>query len=72
MKSLHIECEMVRSAKEENKPGYKGLGKGRGTGRVTHLNRIVRVDVTIKGEFSQTLEGDERASHLDIETNLAA
>ena len=34
--------------------------------RVTHLNRIVRVDVTIKGTFSQTLEGDERASHLDI------
>ena len=33
---------------------------------VTHLNRIVRVGVTKKGTFNQTLEGDERASHSDI------
>lgn len=33
---------------------------------VTHWNRIVRVGVTKKGTFNQTLEGDERARHSDI------
>jgi len=45
---------------------YTGVRKGGVQVWVTHLNRIVRVDVTKKGTFSQTLEGDERARHLDI------
>lgn len=47
MKSLH---RMWNGEKrqEENKPGLQGVRKGGVQGRVTHLNRIVRVDVTIK------------------------
>lgn len=56
MKSLHIECEMVRSAKEENKPGYKGLGRGGVQGRVTHLNRRVRGWMSLyKGNLARHL-----------------
>lgn len=43
-----------------------GVRKGWVQVWVTHLNRIVRVDITKKGTFNQTLEGDERASHSDI------
>ena len=36
-----------------------GVRKGGVQVWVTHLNRIVRVDVSKKGTFSQTFEGDE-------------